>query len=425
MGNSTTGIGGSEHLSTYARFAAQVVGSIPAESLLEADDLAAFVSQKKRRGREVDLGITLNARKVVVVLKATRRCNLRCTYCNSWSDNPRNIMSMRTLITVIARILSVVNVTRFEFVWHGGEVTLLNPHFFKTLIWLQQQFRQPGQEITNALQTNAIDLSDEWLIFLNGAGVPVGISIDGYPAINDSRRIDLLGRGTSKRVEKGIQQLRDYSIPYGALVVVDRAVSQSDLNQLFDYFKRTRINAIEFLNIVPDNRVASGALNDPSYINYREYIQFLCEAFSLWYSGYKDSIRVNLFNEIMDKMAHEDAILSSCYWSGNCSQEVVTVEPNGEITPCDKFIADEGSQYGSLLEQNIDALLSHSEYNQRLRQEERDAYKSMQDCEWFSLCHGGCPHDRIINRRHDGSYQNQCCGTDQLFELISQTLRVA
>ncbi len=34
----------------------------------------------------------------------------------------------------------------------------------------------------------------------------VGISLDGIPAVNDKRRVDFRGRGTSDRIAKGIKK---------------------------------------------------------------------------------------------------------------------------------------------------------------------------------------------------------------------------
>ncbi len=37
----------------------------------------------------------------------------------------------------------------------------------------------------------------------------VGISLDGIPAVNDKRRVDFRGRGTSDRIAKGIKKLQN------------------------------------------------------------------------------------------------------------------------------------------------------------------------------------------------------------------------
>lgn len=253
----------------YRQMSAYLIGKIPAQALLSTEELHIFHTEQQQAVTAQPVA----AKKLVVVLKATRLCNLRCTYCHSWAEGPNQTKPNQTmrfdiLARTIRKILAIPNIKHFEFVWHGGEVTLLNPLFFQKLLWLQQQFKQPEQHITNSMQSNAVNISDEWLAFIKGIGMHVGISLDGIPAVHDSRRVDYRGRGTAQRVAEGLKKLKQHSIPYGALIVVDRHVYQTDLREMFDYFGKIGLNDIEFLNIVPDNRIPAGGKIDENYITY-------------------------------------------------------------------------------------------------------------------------------------------------------------
>ncbi len=248
----------------------------------------------------------IKARKLVIVLKATRLCNLRCTYCHSWAEGPNQTILFSTLIHIVRQILAIPNVNRFEFVWHGGEVTLLKPAFFKKLIWLQEQFKRPEQYITNTMQSNIVNISDEWLIFIKGIGMNVGISLDGIPAVNDKRRVDFRGRGTSDRIAKGIKKLQKYDILYGALIVVDREVYQTDMREMLDYFILIELNGIEFLNIVPDNRLTAGEDIGNNFISYAEFIKFLSALFVIWIKGYREKIHIAIFEDFISVLEHPE-----------------------------------------------------------------------------------------------------------------------
>jgi len=402
----------------YRQISAYLLGQIPGADLLDAKELEIFRAEQQREIRAKPL----SAQKLVVVLKATRLCNLRCTYCHSWAEGPNQTMGFETLARAIRKILAIPNIKRFEFVWHGGEVTLLKPLFFHKLIWLQQQFKQPDHYITNSMQSNAVNISDEWLAFLQGIGMHVGISLDGIPAIHDSRRIDYRGRGTAQPVALGIKKLIKHGIPFGALIVVDRQVYKTNLRQMFDYFAQIGLNDIEFLNIVPDNRIPAGGNIGDNYISYAEFISFLTQAFELWWQAYRTTIRIPQFTDFIEAIKNPGRQLAACYWSENCSQEVITLEPNGDVTPCDKYVGDAGSYYGSLMKTDLAELLAYSAHNQTAQREERDAFKKMRQCRWFSLCHGGCPHDRVINRRHVTHYNDTCCGTGKLLTVIQKYL---
>jgi uncharacterized protein len=402
----------------YKKLSAYLIGKIPARELLDTDELDIY---NKELIEKVSAK-AIKADKLVVVLKATRLCNLRCTYCHSWAEGPNQTVSFDTLIRTIRRILSIPNVNRFEFVWHGGEVTLLKPLFFKKLIWLQQQFKRPEQYITNTMQSNIVNISEEWLTFIKGIGMNVGISLDGVPAVNDKRRIDYRGRGTSDRVAKGIKKLQHYNILYGGLIVVDREVYQTDMKEMLDYFISIELTGIEFLNIVPDNRLVKGEYVGDHFISYTEFIGFLSELFIIWIKGYREKIHITIFEDFIRVLEHPEKKLSACYWSGNCSQEIITLEPNGDVSPCDKYRGDANSIYGSLLDTDLADLLARSSHNQRAVSEEIAATKKMHHCKWFSICHGGCPHDRVINRRHTKGYNDTCCGTGKLLATIENYL---
>ncbi|CNC10982.1 radical SAM/SPASM domain-containing protein [Yersinia pseudotuberculosis] len=402
----------------YKLLSAYLIGKIPANKILDADELGTYHNEltKKISAKAI------KARKLVIVLKATRLCNLRCTYCHSWAEGPNQTILFSTLIHIVRQILAIPNVNRFEFVWHGGEVTLLKPAFFKKLIWLQQQFKRPEQYITNTMQSNIVNISDEWLIFIKGIGMNVGISLDGIPAVNDKRRVDFRGRGTSDRIAKGIKKLKKYDILYGALIVVDREVYQTDMKEMLDYFILIELNGIEFLNIVPDNRLTAGENIGNNFISYAEFIKFLSALFVIWIKGYREKIHIAIFEDFISVLENPEKKLSACYWSGNCSQEIITLEPNGDVSPCDKYRGDAGSIYGSLLNTDLAGLLTKSSHNQQAIDEEVAATRKMQHCEWFSICHGGCPHDRVINRRHTKGYNDECCGTGKLLATIKAYL---
>lgn len=402
----------------YRQMSAYLIGKMSAQDLLDKEEQYIFNTELQQEIKSKPL----NAKKLIIVLKATRLCNLRCTYCHSWAEGPNQTMSFKIMVNAIRRILATPNVKRFEFVWHGGEVTLLKPSFFQKLIWLQQQFKQADHYITNSMQSNAVNISDEWLSFIKGIGMHVGISLDGIPKIHNLRRVDYRGKGTAQRVALGIEKLRKYGIPFGALIVVDKKVYKTDLREMFDYFSKIGLNNIEFLNIVPNNRTPPGEIVDESYISYADFIHFLAQTFIIWWNEYRTIIEIPQFEDFIRAIKSPGTKLSACYWSENCSQEVITLEPNGDISPCDKYVGDIGSNYGSLMTSDLADLLANSTHNQISKYEEQDSFNKMHQCRWFSICQGGCPHDRLINRRHVREYQDTCCGTGKLLAIIEELI---
>jgi len=73
----------------------------------------------------------MNVRNVEWVVKISKLCNLRCTYCYEFPflGNPER-MSLHDLFRMFQHIADYYsdNPKRMDFVWHGGEPLLRLPH---------------------------------------------------------------------------------------------------------------------------------------------------------------------------------------------------------------------------------------------------------------------------------------------------------
>jgi len=92
------------------------------------------------------------------VIKVSKRCNLRCTYCYefpSLADSSR--MSFQDLEKLFGQIAERYRETsrRMDFVWHGGEPLLHRTSFYHRLREIQHEvLGAAGIEFTNSVQTN-------------------------------------------------------------------------------------------------------------------------------------------------------------------------------------------------------------------------------------------------------------------------------
>lgn len=140
-----------------------------------------------------------------VIIKSTRLCNLRCTYCSAWRAGAGQKMSFDVLAQTIIGALSPPNPSTLDFVWHGGEATLLGIDYYRRALWLQETFNVHGKSISNSIQTNGMYLNDEWVKFLRHHRFGVGVSVDGPRDIHDSRRKTIRGDDTYKSIMKNIK----------------------------------------------------------------------------------------------------------------------------------------------------------------------------------------------------------------------------
>ena len=137
-------------------------------------------------------------------------CNLNCEYCfylekqALFGPNENYRMSDDVLSAFITNYVKSQPTPVVEFVWQGGEPTLLGIDFFKKVVEIQKRF-SGAKTISNSLQTNGTLLNDEWCRFLKKHNFMVGISLDGPREIHDRYRRDRKGAGTFRPGHEGSQ----------------------------------------------------------------------------------------------------------------------------------------------------------------------------------------------------------------------------
>jgi uncharacterized protein len=356
---------------------------------------------------------------LTVIMKSTRLCNLRCTYCHSWRDGPNQTMTFPVLAHATRDALRDPGVRWVDFVWHGGEATLLPRSFYSKALWLQERFRRPGQTVLNTVQTNGTRLTDEWLDFLREHHFSVGVSLDGPPEVHDTRRLDAGGRPTSARVRKGLERLRTAGITRsGALMVVDEEICAAGAQRVLEYMVEIGIRGVALLNVLPEN-TPPGASPKGDYLPFPSFVDFLRELFHVWWPTYRDSIVVRELADLAGQLTGEAPQI--CVFAGECFGTYLTVEPTGEVSACDKYIDDGTYRFGDVLTTG----LTGARVSQQLalvREENRRAVERMRDCRWFGVCHGGCPHDRYTGERRLPGYDGRCCGLAPLLDDMAATL---
>jgi uncharacterized protein len=356
---------------------------------------------------------------LTLIMKATRLCNLRCTYCHSWRAGPNQTMTFPVLARTIHDALRDPSVRGVDFVWHGGEATVLPVSFYRKALWLQERFRRPGQNVLNTVQTNGTRLTDAWLGFLRDNDIGVGVSLDGPPEIHDARRIDAAGRPTAARVRKGIERLRGAGITrWGALMVVDDAVCAAGARRMLEYLVEIDVRRVALLNVLPQNTPPGASLRG-DYLPFPRFVEFLRELFEVWWPAYRERVDVRELGGLAEQI--KGGRPQICVFAGECFGRYLTVEPTGEVSACDKYIDDGDYEFGHVLTTGLGGVQG-SERLAAVRDQNRRAVERMRACRWYGVCHGGCPHDRYTGERLLGDYDGRCCGLAPLLDDMAATL---
>jgi uncharacterized protein len=117
----------------------------------------------------------------------------------------------------------------------------------------------------------------------------------------------------------------------------------------------------------------------------------LCVLFDAWREDGPGVMSVRLFDALLERELTGSSGL--CVLDGECSGYLV-VEHNGDIYPCDFFVA-EPWKLGNLCDPGFAPPEERAGWS-RFRAMRAANAAACAGCEWWSLCRGGCPKDRML-----------------------------
>jgi uncharacterized protein len=354
--------------------------------------------------------------QATLLIKATRLCNLRCTYCHDWRVGPNQTMQFPVLARLIAAVLQDPTHNAVRFTWHGGETTVLPISFYEKALWLQARFRRPGQRIDNYLQTNATLLTPEWARFLRANAFGVGLSIDGPAEIHDRYRRTATGQPTFDAVLRGIALLREYEVPFGVLLVVDEDGYAAGPDALFDFCLKLGVRHYGLNFVAPTNQPdAAPGTPTTHYVEPARMVAFLTRLYDRWREHGDPRIGIRDLESVRARVAAGST--SSCMWQGGCFGVVFGIEPNGDVAHCEEFVGDPRYIVGNVLTDDF-AALRRKALLRTLQAENEQALVGLRACRNFAVCNGWCPRQRYTSLRHNPLHRTDCCGLSELIDHV-------
>lgn len=345
-------------------------------------------------------------------------CNLDCAYCyyldvkDAVYGGHVHRMSLETLERTLRDFIAIAP-DQATICWQGGEPTMAGLAFFEKAVEIQRACERPGQRITHALQTNGTLLDDDWCRLFKREAFLIGISIDGGPPLHDMYRVDTQGKKTHAKVMRGLKLLRKHGVEHNILCVLHRE-NVKHPRHLFEHLVGLGEKWLQFIPAIEwetDERTGEPVLA-PYSPRPEDYGRFMCETFDLWFEKYRDRVSVRDFDTALHQVLGYPAPL--CIYNDACHRQM-TVEANGDVFGCDHFVeprwrigqvhggpGNEGSSPPVALtiggKDQVDGPAWPEQVNRDqlgvFGERKLDLPQTCHDCEYFHLCHGGCPKDR-------------------------------
>lgn len=335
-----------------------------------------------------------------MILPVSGECNLNCGYCyraNKRSGKLR-VMPEDVLEEFIRKYMGY-NPVNPVFGWQGGEPLLAGLDFYKKAVEMQKKYSGTNTVIANNIQTNGTLIDDGWADFFKENNFLVGVSIDGPAEYNDFVRADAGGNPTLKRVLNGIQVLKKHGVDFNILLVINR-YNVRHAAKIFRFLASRGLNYIQLIPCADFDEV-TGDITEFS-IRPEEYAEFLITFFDEWVRQDDPNLYINMIDIIMHP--YFGIVPPYCVFSRGCAN-VITVDINGDVYPCDFFVEDKRC-LGNIREDTVEELFEKDVYKEYLS-EMNDIPEECRGCKWFFSCHGGCMRYNDFFRR--GQAENYFC----------------
>jgi len=370
-------------------------------------------------------------------------CNLNCEYCfylekkALFGQGEKFRMSDKILSAFISNYITSQPTPIVEFVWQGGEPTLLGIDFFKRVLDLQKKF-SGIKTITNSLQTNGTLLDAVWCRFLKSHNFMVGISLDGPKEIHNRYRRDRQGNGTFDRVMQGLNLLQEHKVDYNVLACVARETAANPL-EVYRFFKDAGVEFIQFSPIVErlpnvhstqiGLHLAQPAVLDgengeteitPWSVVPEAYGDFLIAVYEEWVHNDVGNVFVMNFEWALNAWIGNPSPV--CVHAKQCGCSVV-IEHNGDVYACDHCVYPQ-YRLGNIVTDTLPRMAEKSIQSGFGVSKEAALPRWCRECDVLAACQGGCPKHRFEKTCEDELGLHYLCeGYKKFFRHIRKYLR--
>lgn len=356
----------------------------------QEDDLNVYLADVlKNRYNSSDMALTI---------LPTRGCNFGCIYCYE-QDRPNVLMNEQTEKAIVKFVCSNSNLKRLSVVWYGGE-PLLN---FDSMVRLTKMFKQLNIEYSAKIVSNGYLLTKDKADLMKDLAIRnIQITFDGSEEIHNQRRFLLGGQPTYRKIMDNLKYLLSINkeITIDIRTNIDRR-NKDDYNKFYQDFK-SEIN---------DKRVTMY----PGFVSDLLSSECVSPEFNISEGGYKAQFILDIF----DKYGIEIKSFLPKYRRHSCVASkylAFVVGPEGELYKCWRMVGNQKETIGNVNDGSFD-MVKFSKY---LIGADYTLDSKCLQCEFITLCGGGCPLVRMRNKYEKISL-NHCCPEkthmEQLMEL--------
>ena len=353
-----------------------------------------------------------------LVVQPTPFCNINCSYCYLPQRDVTSVIEQSVVTTLFEKVFASGWAGEgLTVIWHAGEPLVVPVSFYETAFAAIEKLRPAALQLRHSFQTNGMLITPQWCELFKKWDVGVGVSIDGPKHLHDAHRVTRSGRGTFDKSLAGIRLLKREQVPFHVISVL----SQQGLNsprEMLDFFLSEGIEDVCFNVEESEGEHVSDlfAADDAQEL----FKHFLSEFWRLS----RQSGRIRFVREI-------DGMLPRIFRPEQSALRNAQVEPFGMMNvDCHGNVSSfspellglKNGDYGDYIVGNIrTGSLQEMRCSPAMQAMSRDIAAGVaacrKDCEYFSVCGGGAPVNKLAE---NGSFT----GTRTAFCSLTQMVPV-
>src|SRR5882762_3936967 len=362
----------------------------------------------------------------LLVVQPTPFCNIDCRYCYLPDRTNKAVVADRTLANLFSQVFASGWVRDgVTIVWHAGEPMVLPIDFYGRAFRLIDGLKPADLSLTHSFQTNGTLIDDSWCEFFAAEQISVGVSIDGPQRLHDVNRVTRSGHGTFARTIAGIRRLRRHGVPFHVISVLSPE-SLAVPRVMFEFYVDEGIERVCFNVEESEGGHVSRSFGEAGIAD--SYYRFLREFWRLAAASPDKFAFIREIDEATQQVLRpEEAVffnqlvepfaITSMDWAGN----LATFSP--ELLGL-KNAAYDDFIIGNINRDRLIDLPRRPVLRKMLADNSAGVELCRQRCEYFSVCGGGEPVNKLAENGTFVSAETTYCrmskmrATDLVLDLL-------
>jgi uncharacterized protein len=352
----------------------------------------------------------------LLVLQASPFCNIDCAYCYLPDRASTARMTLPVIEATVRNVIGSGLVSeRLSIAWHAGEPLAVGPDFYRRAFACIDTVVNGRYPVRHSIQTNAMLIDQEWCDLFAQHDVKVGVSVDGPAFVHDRNRRTRDGKGTHAKAMRGVACLLRNAVPFHAIAVVT-AFSLPYPDEIFGFFLREGFREVGF-NI--DEREGEHRHSSMGIEHEHQYHRFLERLRELSIAA-NDRMRIREFDEARSVILHglDSVDVAGARYPHNAQVlplEILSVDHAGNFsTFSPELLGQRRAAYndfvfGNVLEDPVESVFFNPAFLEMYRQVIAGVEQCRVGCEYFDLCGGGAPANKLYENGSFDSSETAYC----------------